>query len=54
MGGLIYGVKTAAKDYFNKDLSELYPFWNAPPFAGITNNPTRYNPRLNYYKRNNP
>ena len=53
MGGLIYGVKTAAKDYFNKELSEL-TLLECATLAGITNNPTRYNPRLNYYKRNNP
>lgn len=53
MGGLIYGVKTAARDYFDKDLSEL-TLLECATLAGITNSPTRYNPRLNYYSRNNP
>lgn len=53
LGGLIYGVKTAARDYFNKDLSEL-TLLECATIAGTANNPTRYNPRLNYYTRNNP
>ena len=48
LGGSNYGVKTAAKDYFGKDLNEL-SVRECAMLAGLTQNPYRYNPRLNYY-----
>lgn len=48
LGGSNYGVKTAAKDYFSKDLTEL-TVRECAMIAGLTQNPYRYNPRLNYY-----
>ena len=48
LGGSNYGVKTAAKDYFSKDLAEL-SIRECAMIAGLTQNPYRYNPRLNYY-----
>ena len=45
MGGLLYGVKTAADDYFDKELSELN-LRECAVLAGMTNAPTMYNPRL--------
>ncbi len=48
LGGSNYGVKTAAKDYFGKDLNEL-TVRECALIAGLTQNPYRYNPRLNYY-----
>ena len=48
LGGSNYGVKTAAKDYFSKDLGEL-SIRECAMIAGLTQNPYRYNPRLNYY-----
>jgi len=48
LGGSNYGVKTAAKDYFSKDLTEL-SIRECAMIAGLTQNPYRYNPRLNYY-----
>lgn len=53
MGGSCYGMKTAAKDYFNKELSEL-TLRECACLAGMIQNPSRYNPRTNYYVRNNP
>ena len=53
MGGSCYGVKTAAKDYFGKELSEL-TLRECACLAGMIQNPSRYNPRTNYYSRNNP
>lgn len=53
LGGLVYGVKTAAKEYFDKEMSEL-TLLECAILAGTANNPTRYNPRLNFYSRNNP
>ncbi len=55
MGQDLYGVKTAAQAYFEKDLSEL-SLAECAFLAGITNNPGRYNPltttgRSNCYKR---
>ena len=49
LGGTVYGVKTAAKDYFAKDLSELN-LREMILIASITQNPTKYNPRLATYK----
>ena len=48
LGGSNYGVKTAAKDYFGKELNEL-TIRECALIAGLTQNPYRYNPRLNYY-----
>lgn len=48
LGGSNYGVKTAAKDYFDKELHEL-SIRECALIAGLTQNPYRYNPRLNYY-----
>lgn len=45
-----YGVKTAAKDYFGKELNEL-TIRECALLAGLTQNPNAYNPRLNTYKR---
>jgi len=43
MGYDLYGVKTAAKAYFNKDVSEL-DLAECAVLAGITNSPGKYNP----------
>ncbi len=48
LGESNYGIKAAAKDYFNKDLSQL-SLRECATLAGIARNPTRYNPRRNYY-----
>ena len=48
LGGSNYGVKTAAKDFFGKELNEL-SVRECAMIAGLTQNPYRYNPRLNYY-----
>lgn len=48
LGGSNYGVKTAAKDYFGKELNEL-TIRECALIAGLTQNPYRYNPRLNFY-----
>lgn len=45
MGGLLYGVKSAAEDYFGKELNELN-LRECAVLAGMTNAPTMYNPRL--------
>ncbi|MGI6528479.1 MAG: transglycosylase domain-containing protein [Clostridia bacterium] len=55
MGHDLYGVKTAAKAYFEKDITELN-LAECAFLAGITNNPGKYNPlttlgRENAYKR---
>lgn len=55
MGQDLYGVKTAAKAYFEKDVSDLN-LAECAFLAGITNNPGKYNPlttlgRENAYKR---
>ena len=47
MGGLTYGVKAAAKDYFGKELDELN-LRECAVLAGITQSPTYYHPRLNF------
>lgn len=51
--GSNYGVKTAAMDFFGKELSEL-TLKECACLAGLTQNPSRYNPRLNYYVRHKP
>ena len=48
MGGTNYGVKAAAKDYFDKELSEL-SLRDMACLAGITQYPYLYNPRTAYY-----
>ena len=53
MGGSCYGVKTAANDYFGKELNEL-TLRECACLAGMIQNPSRYNPRSNFFKRNNP
>ena len=53
LGGSNYGVKAAAKDYYDKDLSEL-TLRECASLAAITRNPTRYNPRRNYYGAGTP
>lgn len=53
LGGSNYGVKVAAMDYFGKELSEL-TLRESAMLAGLIRNPYRYNPRTNYYKRNDP
>ena len=51
LGENYYGVKVAAKGYFNKELSEL-TLRECAMLAGVTNNPYYYNPRRNFYTRN--
>ena len=53
MGGSLYGVKTAAMDYFGKDLNEL-TLKECAMLARMIKNPYGYNPRANYYTRNTP
>lgn len=50
LGGSNYGVKSAAKDYFGKELQDL-TIRETAMIAGLTQNPYRYNPRLNTYYR---
>ncbi len=50
LGEANYGVKTAAKDYFGKELNQLTVRESAM-LAGLTRNPYYYNPRKNKYKR---
>ncbi len=50
LGESNYGVKTAAMDYFGKELSEL-TVRECAMLAGLTQNPYRYNPRKNMYQR---
>ncbi|MDL2217054.1 transglycosylase domain-containing protein [Christensenellaceae bacterium OttesenSCG-928-M15] len=50
LGESNYGVKTAAKDYFNKELDEL-TVRECAMLAGLTQNPYFYNPRKNKYTR---
>ena len=44
-------MKVAAKGYFNKELGEL-TLRECAMLAGVTNNPYYYNPRRNFYTRN--
>ncbi|MCR4577587.1 MAG: transglycosylase domain-containing protein [Clostridiales bacterium] len=53
MGGSIYGMKTAAQDYFGKELFEL-TLRECAMLARMVRNPVRYNPRSNYYIRSTP
>lgn len=50
LGAQNYGVKAAAKDYFGKELSEL-TVRECAMIGGLTQNPSKYDPRLNTYKR---
>ena len=50
LGGANYGVKAASKDYFDKEMAEL-TVRECAMIAGLTQNPYRYNPRLNMYRR---
>ncbi len=50
LGESNYGVKTAAKDYFGKELDQL-TIRECAMLAGLTQNPYYYNPRKNMYKR---
>ncbi len=43
LGAGTYGVQAASRKYFNKDVSEL-TLSESAVIAGITNNPSRYNP----------
>ncbi len=51
LGDSNYGVKTAAKDYFGKELNEL-TIRECAMLAGLTQSPYTYNPRKNMYQRN--
>ncbi|MBQ2817305.1 MAG: transglycosylase domain-containing protein [Clostridia bacterium] len=53
MGESNYGVKAAAQDYFGKELDEL-TLKECAMLAGITKNPSRYNPRKNYVRNDTP
>ena len=53
LGESNYGVKAAAKDYYDKDLSEL-TLRECASLAAITRNPSRYYPRRNYYGTGEP
>ena len=46
LGGGNWGVETAAKYYFHKDVTTLN-LSECAVLAGITKNPTKYNPRIN-------
>lgn len=48
-----YGIKSAAKDYFGKELNEL-TIRECAMLAGMIQKPNGYNPRLNTYKRIDP
>jgi penicillin-binding protein 1A len=51
LGESNYGVKTAAMDYFGKELSQL-TVRECAMLAGLTQQPYKYNPRKNMYQRN--
>lgn len=53
LGESNYGVKAAAKDYFNKDLDQL-TLRECAMLAGITQYPYSYDPRRCYYKTKDP
>lgn len=50
LGGTVYGVKAAAKDYFGKELSDL-SLREMICIAAITQNPTKYSPRRATYTK---
>ncbi|MDT8717455.1 PBP1A family penicillin-binding protein [Clostridium sp. 19966] len=51
LGGNIYGVQKAAKQYFSKDVKDLNLIQCAY-IAGVTQNPSKYSVLLNYAKKN--
>ncbi len=53
LGSGNYGVKAAARDYFGKELDEL-TIRECAMLAGVANSSYWFNPRTNYYSRNNP
>ncbi|MGI6316631.1 MAG: transglycosylase domain-containing protein [Christensenellales bacterium] len=53
LGGVNYGVKTAAMDYFGKELSQL-TLRECAMLAGLAQSPYTYNPRTNYYIKGTP
>lgn len=53
LGSGNYGVKAAARDYFGKELNEL-TLRECAMLASVANSSTLFNPRLNYYSRNDP
>lgn len=53
LGESNYGVKAAAKDYFNKELDQL-TLRECAMLAGITRYPYMYSPRRCYYKVEDP
>ena len=53
LGASNYGVKTAAKDYFGKELGQL-TLRECAMLAGITQYPYQYNPRRCYYDIEKP
>ena len=52
LGNNTLGVKSAAKRYFGKDVSDL-TLSEATVIAGITQNPTKYNPLSEKGQKNN-
>ena len=50
LGENYYGVQVAAEGYFGKELKDL-TLRECAMLAGVTNNPYYYNPRRNYYYR---
>lgn len=52
LGENYYGVQVAAQGYFKKNPSEL-TLRECAILAGLTRNPSYYNPRSNFYKRKN-
>ena len=53
MGGSLYGVKVAARDYFGKELGQL-SLRECAMLARIIKNPYKYDPRKNFYDRARP
>jgi penicillin-binding protein 1A len=53
LGSGNYGIKAAALNYFGKELNQLN-LRECAVLVGITKNPYRYDPRLNFYSRNQP
>ncbi len=53
LGESNYGVLAAVRDYFGKELKDL-TLRECATLAGITRNPTRYNPRRCVYTTNTP
>lgn len=52
LGGTNYGIKTAVDDYLGKPLDQL-TLRECAMLAGITRSPYAYDPRRNFYKREN-